>query len=174
VHGDVEHAWTVPEAPVLVVIATVPAVGSRRRTVRRGTTRDLGSLLPLVREFCAADGHDFDEEVVLAGLAPLLEDGAAGEVWVVEDDSGLGGYGVVTWGWSLESGGRDALLDELYVRERGRGAGAALLDAILVAARAGGASRMFLETEEGNTGARRFYARAGFDVEESVWMQRPL
>jgi GNAT superfamily N-acetyltransferase len=93
---------------------------------------------------------------------------------VVEDEMGLGGYGVVTWGWSLESGGRDALLDELYVRDRGRGAGAALLEAIVAAARARGASRMFLETEEGNAAARRFYARAGFDVEGSVWMQRSL
>jgi GNAT superfamily N-acetyltransferase len=128
----------------------------------------------LVREFCAVDGHDFDEQAVMAGLVPLLEDGVAGEVWVVEDEMGLGGYGVVTWGWSLESGGRDALLDELYVRDRGRGAGAALLEAIVAAARARGASRMFLETEEGNAAARRFYARAGFDVEGSVWMQRSL
>jgi GNAT superfamily N-acetyltransferase len=110
----------------------------------------------------------------MAGLVPLLEDGVAGEVWVVEDEMGLGGYGVVTWGWSLESGGRDALLDELYVRDRGAGAGAALLEAIVAAARARGASRMFLETEEGNAAARRFYARAGFDVEGSVWMQRSL
>jgi GNAT superfamily N-acetyltransferase len=128
----------------------------------------------LVREFCAVDGHDFDEQAVIAGLVPLLEDGAPGEVWVVEDESDLGGYGVVTWGWSLESGGRDALLDELYVRDRGAGAGAALLEAIVAAARARGASRMFLETEEGNIAARRFYARAGFDVEGSVWMQRSL
>jgi GNAT superfamily N-acetyltransferase len=142
--------------------------------VRRGTAGDLASLLPLVREFCAVDGHVYDERFVRAGLAPLLEMDGPGEVWVVEDESGLAGYGVMSWGWSLESGGRDALLDELYVRDRGRGAGAALLEAILTAARAGGASRMFLETEEGNTSARRFYARAGFDVEGSVWMQRPL
>jgi GNAT superfamily N-acetyltransferase len=132
----------------------------------------------LVREFCAVDQHDFDEQVVLAGLVPLLGppfgEGAPGQVWVVEDEAGLNGYGVLTWGWSLESGGRDALLDELYVRDRGRGAGAALLEALVAAARAGGASRMFLETEEGNAAARRFYARAGFDVEGSVWMQRSL
>jgi GNAT superfamily N-acetyltransferase len=143
-------------------------------SVRRATAADLGSLLPLVAEFCAVDGHDYDEQAVLAGLVPLLEDGAAGQVWVVEGEDGVGGYGVVTWGWSLESGGRDALLDELYVRDRDRGAGTALLEAILSAARAGGANRMFLETEATNTAARRFYARAGFDEERSVWMQRPL
>jgi GNAT superfamily N-acetyltransferase len=148
-----------------------PAPASK---VRRAGPEDVAALLPLVAEFCAVDEHDYDEQVVLAGLVPLLEGGGAGQVWVVEGDDGLAGYGVMTWGWSLESGGRDALLDELYVRDRGRGAGTTLLDAILGAARAGGASRMFLETEEANTAARRFYARAGFDVEGSVWMQRPL
>ncbi len=143
-------------------------------SVRRATGADLRSLLPLVAEFCAVDGHDYDEKVVLAGLVPLLEEGVAGQVWVVEGEDGLGGYGVVTWGWSLESGGRDALLDELYVRVRDRGAGTALLEAILAAARGSGASRMFLETEASNTAARRFYSRAGFDEERSVWMQRPL
>ncbi len=146
--------------------------------VRRATGDDLASLLPLVAEFCAVDGHDYDEQVVLAGLVPLLEaeheGDIAGQVWVAEDDGAITGYGVLTWGWSLESGGRDALLDELYVRGRGRGAGRALLEAIVVAARDGGASRVFLETEDSNRAARRFYSRAGFEVEDSVWMQRPL
>ena len=37
-----------------------------------------------------------------------------------------------------------------------------------------GASRLFLETEDSNRAARRFYSHAGFEVEDSVWMQRPL
>jgi len=146
------------------------------RAVRRANADDQASLLPLVAEFCAVDGHDYDERVVLAGLGPLLEveHGAVGQVWVVEEEGAITGYGVLTWGWSLESGGRDALLDELYVRDRGQGAGMALLEGMLVAARAGGASRMFLEPEDANGAARRFYSRAGFEAEDSVWMQRLL
>jgi hypothetical protein len=33
-------------------------------SVRRATAGDLASLLPLVSEFCAVDGHDFDERFV--------------------------------------------------------------------------------------------------------------
>ena len=32
--------------------------------VRREPAGDLASLLPLVSEFCAVDGHDFDERFV--------------------------------------------------------------------------------------------------------------
>jgi ribosomal protein S18 acetylase RimI-like enzyme len=33
---------------------------------------------------------------------------------------------------------------------------------------------MFLETETGNDGARRFYRSLGFDEEDSIWMSRTL
>ena len=84
------------------------------------------------------------------------------------------GYGVITWGYSLESGGREALLDELYVRHRGAGVGTAALPAMIEAARAAGASRVFLETEAHNTRVRTFYAHLGFQTEESVWMCKDL
>jgi GNAT superfamily N-acetyltransferase len=142
--------------------------------VRRADPADLDALLPLVAEFCAIDGHEFAPARVGSALRPLLADDGLGQVWVLADDGGLGGYAVVTWGWSLEAGGREALLDELYVRERNQGAGSLLLEAAAVGSRAAGASRLFLETESANAAVRRFYARHGFAAEDSVWMQRPL
>jgi GNAT superfamily N-acetyltransferase len=143
--------------------------------VRRAEPADLDALLPLVAEFCAVDGHEFAPALVRTALRPLLADDGLGQVWVLADDGRrLGGYAVVTWGWSLEAGGREALLDELYVRERNQGAGALLVEAVAVGSRAAGASRLFLETESANISVRRFYERHGFVAEDSVWMQRPL
>jgi GNAT superfamily N-acetyltransferase len=143
--------------------------------VRRADPADADALLALVAEFCAIDGHEFATARVHSALRPLLVDDGLGQVWVLADEGGgLGGYAVVTWGWSLEAGGREALLDELYVRERNRGAGARLLEAAVVGSRGAGASRLFLETESANAAVRRFYARHGFAAEGSVWMQRPL
>ncbi|MEZ5227536.1 MAG: hypothetical protein R2710_12900 [Acidimicrobiales bacterium] len=39
----------------------------------------------------------------------------------------LVGYSVVTWGWSLESGGLDCILDEIYVERRRVGSESRLL-----------------------------------------------
>ncbi|WP_432968689.1 GNAT family N-acetyltransferase [Dactylosporangium sp. CA-233914] len=171
--------------------------------VYRARPSDLAAILPLVREFCAVDGHEYDEARVARALAPLLAGDVHGQVWLVGvpgvadvgaaagpavsgAEAGVGvaargavgvavcGYAVLTWGWSLESGGREALLDEIYVRERGRGAGSLLLQQVIAAAGRAGAFMIFLETEAHNERVRGFYARHGFAVENSVWMRRAV
>jgi ribosomal protein S18 acetylase RimI-like enzyme len=145
--------------------------GSSGVTIRRAGPADADLVMALATEFATVDGHEIDPEAYRSALLPLLAGDDRGQVWVIGD--GIG-FAVVTWGWSLESGGRDALLDELYVRTRGAGVGSEALAAIVDRAREAGASRVFLETESHNEAARRFYARAGFGVEDSVWMVRSL
>ena len=141
---------------------------------RRATPGDQAGLIPLISRFCEIDDHPFDEAMVSRALAPLLEHDTYGQVWVVDDGVALLGYGVLTWGWSLESGGRDALIDEIYVDRRSQGLGAILLQAVVDAAVQAGARVMFLETEHHNRSARAFYVRHGFDVEDSIWMVKDL
>jgi len=130
--------------------------------------QDLPLLLELVREFYAIDRHDYDEGRVLAALPALLESEQYGVIWLIGEP--VRGYAVVTWSYSIESGGREALLDEIYLRDRGEGIGTAALQAILSDLQERGLSRMFLETERHNAQVRRFYARAGFQLEDSLWM----
>ncbi|GAA3458920.1 GNAT family N-acetyltransferase [Saccharothrix longispora] len=137
--------------------------------IRRAVPTDLPALLPLVREFYEVDGHVYDEDVVTSALEPLLRDDRFGQVWLFET-----GYAVLTWGYSLESGGRDALLDEFFVRNRGGGVGGAVVAALVERARAAGARKVFLETEDRNEAARRFYRRHGFADEASTWLSREL
>lgn len=145
-----------------------------RGAIRAARAEDLGALLDLCRRYCEADGHQFDPDLAGPAFAGLLADDGPGFVLVAGDDHRLLGYAVVTWGWSIESGGRDALLDEIYLDRRGQGIGSRLLEAALERARAGGARRVFLETEEANAGARRFYLRHGFTPEASIWLSRDL
>ncbi len=144
--------------------------------ITRAVPQDLPVLLPLVAAFCELDHHPFDEERVAQALGPLLADDAFGQVWLIDDPTGGSplGYAVVTWGYSLESGGREGLLDEIFVRDRSQGIGATALEELLASCRAAGIRRMFLETEAHNSRVRRFYVRHGFGVEDSVWMSRDL
>ncbi|MEE4190852.1 MAG: GNAT family N-acetyltransferase [Halieaceae bacterium] len=135
--------------------------------LRPAGTGDEAALLALIREFYTIDHHSYDEPLLRKALTPLLEGDEHGVVWLLEDGSG---YAVVTWSYSLESGGREALLDEIYVRNRESGTGGRLLQAILADLRERGLRRMFLETERHNKRVRRFYARHGFTEEDSVWM----
>jgi GNAT superfamily N-acetyltransferase len=142
---------------------------------RRANAGDLRPLLGLIAEFYELDVHPYDENRIIPALEPMLVDDALGQVWVLEDESlRLDGYLIVTWTWSLESGGRDCIVDEIYVRETGHGHGARLLERGLKEAVAFGARAAFLETEAPNDAARRFYARHGFEAEDSIWMSTPL
>lgn len=142
--------------------------------IRRAGDDDRDRLVALIEEFYRVDGHEFDAARVDAGLLPMLRDDARGQVWIADDGRTLGGYVVVTWSWSLESGGLDCILDEIYVAQQGGGLGSRLLQRAVEEAAAFGAAAMFLETEAPNDGARRFYARHDFAAEDSIWMSRPL
>ena len=142
--------------------------------IRLATSDDLDAVTALVAEFCEVDDHEFDADRVQRALRPLLAGDTYGVVWLVVDGDAPAGYAVVTWGYAIESGGRDALLDEIYVRDRARGVGGELLHRILDDCRRRGLSQMFLETESHNERVRGFYARHGFAVDRSVWMSRPL
>lgn len=142
--------------------------------IRPATPADADALLPLMHAFAQVHGHAFDHGWMAGALAPLLADPSLGLVLVVDVAERLRGYAVLTWGWSLESGGREALLDEIFVEPRGQGLGSQLLQAVLDASRAAEAKVLFLETEAPNERVRTWYARHGFAKETSIWMRLPL
>ena len=139
--------------------------------IRRAVPDDLDTLVGLHERFCDVDRHSFDVRRATAAFIPLLRDDQHGVVWITADD---GAYAVVTWGWSIEAGGAEGVLDEIYVTERGGGTGAALIEHLLADARARGLARLFLETESPNDRVRTFYARHGFVEDDSVWMSHPF
>jgi GNAT superfamily N-acetyltransferase len=143
-------------------------------SVRRAVGDDLPVVLGLVGGYCAADGHEFDAATATAGLGPLLDDDAVGVVWLAEDDGAAVGYAAVTWGWSIEIGGFEVVLDELYVTDRGRGIGSMLLAHLEDDCRARGVRRIFLETERPNEDARRLYRRHGYADDDSIWLSKEL
>lgn len=140
-------------------------------SLRRATPQDQPLLMKLIAEFCLADGHPFDAQRIASALQPLLDNDKYGAVYVIAPDRG---YAVLTWGYSLESGGKEALIDELFVRERGQGIGSRVLEQLRDEARLRGVKKIFLETERPNTAARRFYQRAGFTEDDSIWLSDTL
>lgn len=137
--------------------------------IRRATPGDLERLVELHATFCALDAHPFSAARARAGFGPLLTDDRHGVVWIADRPAA---YAVLTWGWSIEAGGAEAVLDEIYVSERGAGLGAVLIEHVVADAERRGLARIFLETELHNERVRGFYARHGFEADDSVWMSR--
>ncbi len=135
--------------------------------IRRAVAADLDRLVTMHRKFCALDQHPFDEVRARAGFSPLLADDTHGVVWITDRPDS---YAVVTWGWSIEVGGPEAVLDEVLASERGKGHGAALIEHLLTDVRRRGFARVVLETEMHNERVRTLYQRHGFVADDSIWM----
>ena len=117
-----------------------------------------------MREFYTGERLPYDETVLSGALAKLWAEPLHGGAWLARADTDLVGYGVLCCGFSLEYGGRDAFVDELYVRPawRDRGIGNRLLDAMEARCSASGVAALHLEVDHDNSAGRRLYERRGF------------
>lgn len=96
----------------------------------------------------------------------LLATPAQGRILLVQHrDAEIVGYAVLAFGFSLEFGGRDAFLDELFIADdhRGQGIGSAALTAVCAWARQEGLCALHLEVERHNTAAKALYLKSGFE-----------
>jgi ribosomal protein S18 acetylase RimI-like enzyme len=86
------------------------------------------------------------------------------------------GYAALTFGWSLEWGGRDAFMDELFVEaaQRGQGLGRAALRALMEEARALGVRALHLEVEASNPAGQALYRSEGFSGSDRQLLSRRL
>jgi len=137
-------------------------------------TEDLATLEAMVRAYYDEDGLAFGEGQVRA-LKALVERDCHGLVWFVEQADETIGYVILTLGFSVESGGRDGFVDELYVTRpwRGRGIGAKVLVLVEREAGARGLLKLYLEVEHGNR-AKVLYRRVGFSDHQRHLMSKPL
>lgn len=124
---------------------------------------DLPLLEQMVRAYYIEDGHLFDAERQPAALAALIEGEPLGRGWLVMLVGKPVGYVVLTLGFSIEAGGCEGCVDELFVvpEVRGRGVGRRVLELLEDEARRLGVRRLFLEVEHANR-ACALYRRAGF------------
>lgn len=137
----------------------------------------LERLIALVAAFHAETGIELSDEKRRAGIAPLLEGIPHGVAYLIGPARAPIGYVIITFGWSVEFGGLDAFIDEIYVRPgvRGRGIASEALLALPNALAGGGVKVIHLEVDQGNTIAQKLYARAGFrPIENCIIMSRKL
>src|SRR5262245_7497281 len=92
-------------------------------TFRIAARSDVEALLTFMRQYYEFDRLPFDEQLTRVALEEILADESLGRVWLIHYRGEEIGYLVLTLGYSLEYGGRDAFIDEVYIRATYRGKG---------------------------------------------------
>ena len=143
-------------------------------TIRSAASTDLDALVPLLGLLFSIEA-DFrpDPERQRRGLAQALADPSRVGVLVAERAGAVIGMVTAQLVVSTAEGGTSAWIEDMVVaeRERGRGLGRRLLEAIEAWARARGASRLQLLADRENAPARAFYARLGWSSTQLVCLR---
>ncbi|WP_136442258.1 GNAT family N-acetyltransferase [Pacificoceanicola onchidii] len=138
---------------------------------------DAEKLLPLVAAFHAERGFGSDADHIAGAVAPLLAGSPHGAIWLIGPRRAPVGYICVTFGWSLEFGGLDGIVDELYIRPavRKRGMGFEALNGIAKAMKDAGVKALHLEAARSDERLIGFYRRARFTPrDDQMFMSRVL
>lgn len=131
---------------------------------QQASIADIDSLVAFMRQFYEIDNYPFDEQKALVALDGILRDPSLGRVWMIAEGEMPIGYVVLTLGYSLEYGGRDGFIDELYLAasHRGRGIGTRAIKTVEDACRELGVKALHLEVERGNEAGQGLYRKMGF------------
>ena len=137
---------------------------------------DIETLVTLMSEYYTYDHLHFEVEAVRAALVKFINDETLGVIWLVQVGQEAVGYVALTLGYSLEYLGRDAFIDEIYIREayRGQGLGRKAINLAEETCRAWGVNALHLEVEHNNVKAQAFYRQVGFEDHERYLLTKWL
>ena len=133
-------------------------------TVRLATHHDIPVLVDLMREFYAESNLPVDRDAASATFSRLLGDPSRGAIWLLKAGNDAAGYVVLTVGFSMEYGGLDAFVDDLFVRLpfRRKGFGRLALATLFAECERRGVRAVHLEVGRDNDAAKALYGRFGF------------
>ena len=155
------------------ILNTMP-VGDRGHCLQTADSADQAEILRLARLFHAEDGHPLSKRGEVA-IAHLLNDRTYGAILKLGLGDALVGYAVISFGYSIEWGGRDAFIDDLYIAEteRGLGLGRLVIERVADWLRSARIGALHLEVMAGNR-AEQLYRRMGFADRGSAFLSLRL
>jgi ribosomal protein S18 acetylase RimI-like enzyme len=154
----------------------MPAPRSDDSLLRLAGKDDLEQIISMLVDFYAEEGYPVDRAEISRVLSRLIEDRELGRLWLVVDAGAVVGYVAICFGYSLEYHGRDAFVDDLYLRPeaRGKGLGTRVLEVVEPACRALGVRTLHLEVERDNSAAQALYRRRGFRDNDRLLLSKRL
>jgi len=131
--------------------------------VRAASPSDVPILVQLMEEFYRESNYPLDRLWASNSFRTLLSDSSRGSVWLLSRDDEAVGYVVLTVRFSMEHGGLDAFIDDLFVRaeHRRRGIATAALNALFAECGRRRVLALHVEAGRDNIAANSLYASFG-------------
>ena len=136
-------------------------------TARKATLEDMPALVDLMQEFYAEANYPLDRQWATASFSALLKDDSRGAAWIIFHDSEPAGYVVLTIRFSMEYGGLDAFIDDLFIRPsyRRQGLGRAALKALFNECERRNVLAVHVEVGHDNVAAKALYLSYGLELQ---------
>lgn len=134
-----------------------------RFSSRIATAADIPVLIDMMASFYAESGFKLDRDWAQASFLALLRNRGHGETRLFMMNGDTAGYGVITLRFSMEVGGLEACIDDLYVQPAFRRHGLARrgLEAIFAECRQRGVLRVQVEVGREDAPAKALYGSCG-------------
>jgi ribosomal protein S18 acetylase RimI-like enzyme len=132
---------------------------------------DIETILQLQQEFYGIETYrDTAKEV----LRTLIDNAIYGKVWLIMINGQVSGYMILTLGYSFELKGKNAFLDELYLKPqyRDNGIEERAVDFLTTQAKATGIKAIHLQVDINNEAGITLYRRYGFQDHSRGLMTR--
>ena len=140
------------------------------------TKKDESEVIEMMTSFNKIDGYDFDSEIGKRNLLEFTSNEVLGRLYLIKFDWHNIGYIILTFGFSFEYKGRDAFIDEFYIKQdyRNKGIGKMTMDFIESESKKLDIKAVHLEVEPHNTNANKLYMSKGFESNGRALLTKKL
>lgn len=143
---------------------------------RTSKETDIPIILEMMKEFYTLDDYPFDAALAKENLIDFIGNVDLGRLFLIVESKSIIGYITLTFGYSFEYGGRDAFIDEFFIKEayRNQGVGKSTMGFIREASQGLGIKALHLEVENHNEYASKLYLNEGFKANNRTLLTKRI
>ncbi len=140
------------------------------------TVEDKSDILEMMTSFNKIDGYDFDLSIGEKNLSDFTSNEMLGRLYLIRYKENNVGYLVLSFGFSFEYKGRDAFIDEFYIKQeyRNQGIGKLTMDFVESESIKLNINAVHLEVEPHNSNANRLYLNKGYKSNDRTLLTKKI
>ncbi|MFK7747087.1 MAG: GNAT family N-acetyltransferase [Kordia sp.] len=137
---------------------------------------DKSDVLKMMTSFNKIDDYDFDLIIGERNLLEFTSNDSLGRLYLIKFEQLNIGYIILTFGFSFEYKGRDAFIDEFYIKQdyRNKGIGKMTMDFIESESKKLNINAVHLEVERHNINANRLYLNNGYESNDRTLLTKRI